>query len=143
MLQSILRAAQAGQSATNPVQILEAEVVSAPPNLQIRLKQDAKMIIPKELLVIAEHLTRHQRVITITHQENVVRHLGDGNASDMVSGDGLIFTVNDDGSSPLSGFAYSNVLMQYEDVLKVGDSVVIASFQGGQKFLILDRLVTY
>jgi hypothetical protein len=135
VLQTILKAAQAAYEASNPVKLMEGEVVTAPPNLSIKLKQNTKLIISKELIVVAEHLTRHKRIVSLVHDEMAPRNLGDKEVNDYLN--------TDDKIPPYTHYAHNCIEMQFEDVLKVGDSVLIASLQGGQKFYILDRIVTY
>lgn len=52
-----------------PVKLIEAVVDSPPPNLSIRLKNDPKLTIPKELLVVSEVLTNHIRTVRINGGE--------------------------------------------------------------------------
>ncbi|WP_042424515.1 DUF2577 family protein [Geomicrobium sp. JCM 19039] len=52
--------------ASNPVQILSATVVSAPPEISIKLKNNDKLIFEKESLLIAEKLTTHSKKMRIT-----------------------------------------------------------------------------
>lgn len=135
MIELIKKVAKQTQETLNPVELMEAVVVSAPPELSLKLKNNSKLIILKEQLVVAEHLTRHKRIVTIEHLEMAERELGDKIAYDYIN--------TDDKQPPYSSFQYNFLEMQFEDVLKEGDRVLVASFQGGQKFYVMDRLITY
>lgn len=128
----IKRHALKAMQSTKPTVLLEAEVIAAPPDLQIKIKGNDKLIIPKELIVVSEHLTRHKRIVTIKHVEGAEREVGD-----------IKPPPKDHDSEGSLAFAYSYVEMQFEDVLKVGDKVMVETFEGGQKFYIKDRIVTY
>ncbi len=117
----------------NSISIMEATVTKAPPEIEIMIGGNPKDIIKKDLIVTAEHLTRHKRIVTITHDESTVRDLGDGTEKD------LLDTDNDE--KPYTHFKQSYVEMQFEDVLKVGDKVMVIIFDQGQRYLIVDRMV--
>lgn len=63
--QMIQRMATQANDQSGPVQLVQGVVVGAPPNLSVRLKNNNKLIIPKDLLIVAEHLTRHTRTIRV------------------------------------------------------------------------------
>jgi len=97
-------------------------------------------------LIVCENLTRHERIVTITHVEGTSRNVGDGSGLDLVSGDGDFFTVNDQREAPfdtdgISSFVYEHVKLKFEDVLKKGDRVAVISLPGGQQYLVFDRVV--
>lgn len=131
-------------------ELMEAEIVSDPPDLKIKLKGSDKLIIPKELIVVAERLCRIRRKVNLTnsgattigaqtfkgntensltfahaHPYSVEVKLTD---KDFTLKDGEIHYINDD---------------KKDDLLKKGDKVMVITFEGGQKFFIFDRIVTY
>lgn len=65
MIEVLKKIAIDAMNSSGPVRLTEATVTSEPPNLEIRLRGDAKLTIPKELLVVSEHLTRHKRSIVL------------------------------------------------------------------------------
>lgn len=65
MLQTILGKVGENADASRPVRLIPADVVSPPPNLQIRLMNDDKQIYPAEYFIIPEALTRHTKEIRI------------------------------------------------------------------------------
>ncbi|MFX3631846.1 MAG: DUF2577 domain-containing protein [Candidatus Pristimantibacillus sp.] len=50
---------------SKPVHLMQAEVLSAPPNLIVRVDGDMKKEYTKEFLIVAQHLTAHERLIEI------------------------------------------------------------------------------
>lgn len=116
------------------VDIEIATVTSPPPALRIKIDN-----MPVELeaddLVVAEHLTRHTRIVTIRHSAGMPRDLGDTTGTDSVLVDGM--------TPGYSTFDYDFVELTFEDVLKPGDRVIVASINDDQTYVILDRAVTY
>ncbi|MDQ0112322.1 DUF2577 family protein [Paenibacillus harenae] len=131
-------------------ELMEAEVVSDAPDLKIKLKGSDKLIIPKELIVVAEKLCRFKRKVNLTNKENTTigkqTFSGDTKPSttyahthpysvevaltgkDFTLKEGELHFINDD---------------KKDDVLRKGDKVMVITFEGGQKFFIFDRIVTY
>lgn len=139
------------------MELMEAEVTKDPPELEIKLKGSDKLIIPKELIVVAEHLCEVTQKInlnagsktevgkqsfdmTITpmphtlpppnntphdHPSKLEVALADRNF-DMKEGE--LRYLNDD---------------KKDDLLKKGDKVMVITFEGGQKFFVIDRIIQY
>lgn|GEM_PF-6769258 len=55
----------------NDVTVLTATVTKAPPNLEIKLDADG-LVIDKDLLVVARHLVKHKRIITMNRTSEQV-----------------------------------------------------------------------
>lgn len=69
--------------------------------------------------MVAEHLTRHSRIVTIVHEEQKERDLGDKMEKDLLDTD-------DDSPLPeLTKFSYSFVELKFEDVLKKGTGFLL------------------
>lgn len=113
-----------------------ATVTSPPPNLRIRI-DDMAIELEADDLVVAEHLTRHKRIVTITHEELAERDLGDKIVQDGLDTDDMVE------GNPITEYRHSYVELTFEDVLKAGDRVIVASMNGEQTYLILDRVVMY
>lgn len=128
MLDNVKKAAVMAVEATNPVNVLYGTVEKAKP-LEIRIHE--KLKLTEEFLDVAEHLTRHERVVTIEHEELAVRELGDRKEVD--------FLDTDDKVAPVTKYKHSFVKMVFEDGLKKGDKVVLLRAQGGHRFLVIDR----
>jgi len=113
-------------NASKPMSLSEGEVVNAPPNLKVKLLSNEKLILPKELLIVPQHLTNHKRTVKLNDTAN-------GNAS-----------ISNTQTSISDGtFNLSEGTLEFLDELKKGDKVLLAAFPGGQKFFILDRIITY
>lgn len=123
--------------------LMEAEVIAAPPELKIRLKSNDKLMIPKELIVVAEYLCKHKRKVTITNNGKTT--IDSSSVTDSMSVEGYRPHVHDISSLKLSdsNFTLTEGEIEFLDELKKGDKVMVATFEGGQKFFIMDRLVTY
>ncbi|MGG1662878.1 DUF2577 family protein [Brevibacillus sp. NRS-1366] len=106
---------------------LEFATVQTPePELSILIDG---MTVPfgKDFLFVAEGITRHKRIATITHEQDVERDVGDT----------VPFPKDSDSDGDLyRKLAY--VEMQLEDVLKAGDRIVVASVNS--QYVIVDRV---
>ncbi len=136
--------------------LMEAEVVADPPDLKIKLKGNDKLIIPKELIVVAEHLCRDKRMITITNKGNTdissqtfSGTTGNDNPVDPVTNTPHVHSFSVDVALSKRNFTLTEGEIQYlndkkkEDLLKKGDKIMVISFEGGQKFFIIDRIFQY
>jgi hypothetical protein len=130
-------------------ELMEAEVVSGPPDLKLKLKGNDKLIVPKELIVVAERLCRVKRKATLANSgktsvspaqsftgktDDVPGHLHDVTLSVALS--------DRDFKAENSEIHYLNDDLE-DDVLKAGDKVLVVSYEGGQKYFVMDRIVTY
>jgi|SRR5690625_3177270 len=122
--QTIKKMAKEAMDASSPLQFIEAEVHSAPPNIQIRLKDNKKLLIPSEFIRISEHLTRHKRTANIS-SSNI--------SESMTSAGEKSHTHN------IQSLTLKNAEIEFVDQLKIGDKVMVAAIQGGQSFFIIDR----
>jgi hypothetical protein len=128
MNQTIKRLAMEAMLNSSPLQLIEAVVVSSPPDIKIKLKDNAKLVIPNDLIMVSEHLTRH------TGTGNISNANVSGNLSD--AGDPK-HTHN------IQSLSLSNAKIDFTDELKNGDRVMVAAIQGGQSFFIIDRFKSY
>lgn len=116
----------------NPYDKLElATVIASPPELRIKI-DNMTIDLDADDLVVAEHLTRHTRIVTITHEQDAERDVGDI----------VPFPKDNDSDGDLYR-KQSYVLMQFEDVLKPGDRVLVSSMNDGQTYVIHDRVKQY
>lgn len=116
MINTIMKAAMQAVDNASPMSLCEGEVVSAPPDLKIRLKKNLKLIIPSNLIVVPENLTDHIQTCDITCD-----------------------TVTTD-SGTFNNFKADNAKIKVKNSLKNGDRIMVATFEGGQKVYILDRI---
>ncbi|MGM0883711.1 MAG: DUF2577 family protein [Bacillota bacterium] len=172
------------------MELMEAEVVSAPPDLKIKLKGSDKLIIPKELIIVAEHLCEVKRKVNLenkgeaasegeTEGEDETEDEGEteneGEKEDKGKGKTTIgeqkfevtFSTEKHPIYPHPDHTHTSTLnklkvaltdrnfsmkegeLHYinddneDDLLKKGDKVMVLSFEGGQRFFIVDRIFQY
>lgn len=65
MIEKFKRIALEAIEQSSPVKLYEATVVNEPPNISIRLKGNSDLVIPKEIITVAEHLKEHRHRFTI------------------------------------------------------------------------------
>lgn len=131
--------------------LMEAEVVADPPDLKIKLKGNDKLIIPKELIVVAEHLCRDKRTVTITNtgQTQISSKSSSGKTDEFTCNVAHFHTISLGLTLSDSDFTLKEGEIQFlnekkkEDLLKKGDKIMVISFEGGQKFFIIDRIFQY
>lgn len=120
---------------TNPVNIMYGTVIQAKP---LTIEVHSKLILTDEFLLVSEHLTRHERIISIQYEHP-------HNFSQKEIGDDLKSTSSkrkDIGSSyatPYEEYEMKYAKVVFEDGLKDGDKVILHRVQGGQKFYVSDR----
>lgn len=128
MLNLIKQAAKEVSASGNPVEIFEAVVISPPPNLTIKLKGDDSLVIPKELIVVAELLTKHKRIVKLSStsitDEETLQGLGPH-------------------QHDLTSIVLDNAELEFLNELAEGEQVMVIRFSGGQKYWICDRIVQY
>ncbi|MDH6351934.1 DUF2577 domain-containing protein [Brevibacillus sp. 1238] len=107
-----------------------ATVIKPSPDLKILIDGMTEPI-GKEFLTVVEHLTRHKRIVSITHQEKAERDLGDMKKED--------FLDTDDLAAPFTSYKHNYVELQSEDVLKKDDKVLVLSVESA--YYIIDRVV--
>lgn len=128
MLNLIKQAARDVTSSGNPVEMFEAVVVSAPPSLSIKLKGNDGLIIPKELIVVAELLTKHKRRVKLSSK----------NIKDEETLQGLAPHQHD-----LTSIVLDDAELEFLNELAAGEKVMVIRLSGGQKYWICDRIVQY
>jgi sulfite reductase beta subunit-like hemoprotein len=128
LLDLIKQAAQDVARSGNPVEVFEAVVITAPPNLSIRLKGNSGLVIPKELIVVAELLTKHKRKVKLSST----------NITDEETLQGMGPHQHD-----LTSIILDNSELEFLNELAVGERVMVIRFSGGQKYWICDRIVQY
>ncbi|HWR07094.1 DUF2577 domain-containing protein [Sporomusa sp.] len=128
MLDLIKQAAQNVNASGNPVEVFEAVVLTPPPGLTIRLKGNSNLVIPKELIVVAELLTNHKRRVKISST----------NISDEETLQGQGPHQHD-----LTSLILHEAELEFLNELAVGEKVTVIRYAGGQKYWICDRSVQY
>lgn len=157
-------------SSSSPMSMELARVTQASPDLQIVLTTDDKLIINKDVIVIAEHLTPHKRKITLSHDTSTATTITSTNShvtstTSTVSSNSVTDTMSPAGTDshihditalglnsatvdiPTATVTINaaqldmvNGYINYVDDLKVGQYVMVMIFSGGQRFYIADRV---
>ena len=129
-------AAIAAVEASNPVNWLYGTVTKAKP---LEIEVHAKLTLTEEFLDVSEHLTRHDRIVSVRYE---YPKTWSGSA---VIGDAdkkAASTRNYIGSGEATAYEKYEMLnarMTFEDGLIKGDKVVLLRMQGGHRFLVVDR----
>ncbi|MBU8715386.1 DUF2577 domain-containing protein [Brevibacillus parabrevis] len=108
-----------------------ATVTSPPPELRIKI-DNMSLELDHADLIVAQHLTRHTRIATITHEQGKERDVGDITP----------FPKDHDSDGDLHR-KLSYIEFQFEDVLKPGDRVYVSSMNDGQTYVVHDKAVIY
>ena len=126
MYDNVKKAAVKAVLAMNPVNVLYGTVEKAKP-LEIRIHE--KLKLDEEFLDVAEHLTRHERIVSLDYSyPHTWPESRIGDASKKAS------------SSPgYDTYNMKHAKMIFDDGLKKGDKVVLLRVQGGHRFLVIDR----
>ena len=83
--------------------------------------------------IFLEYVTRnHKRIVTLSHDEMTPRDLGDKTEYDHLD--------TDDKSPPYTSYKHNFVELQFEDVLKIGDRVLVAIVNNGSDHVVLGRV---
>ncbi len=116
----IKKAALQGVESSNPVSVVYGVVMSETP---LKIKVDQKLILSKAQLVLGRNVTNHEKVMVVEH------------TTESASG-GSGYGQYDGHSHAYSG----NKSFRVENGLKVGEEVILLRTQGGQKFVVFDRV---
>lgn len=124
LMNAIKQASIAAVEATKPVNVVFGKVTSASP-LKILVEQ--KMTLDSAQLILTRNVTDFKTTIT---GGNIQNYYYTGNDTD--SGTAPV--------SPSHIHAIGKVEVKVHNALKVGDEVLLIRQQGGQKFIVIDRL---
>ena len=110
--------------ALKPVQVCFGKVVSASP---LKIQVDQKITLGKAQLVLTRNVTDYETELTVSEWETTATSGGSGEAS---------FT------SHKHGFNNVKKRTTIHNALKAGEEVVLLRQQGGQKYIVIDKVVT-
>ncbi|RCX13268.1 uncharacterized protein DUF2577 [Anaerobacterium chartisolvens] len=135
-----------------------ATVISPYPGLVIRV-DNMKAELSRTDLVVCERLMSGTRIVSLKSEPGVVRDLGhtqqtaarDSNSLRRGSGTLSGSTGEAQGHSHQlngldmenAGIELSYAELKFEDTLKAGDRVLVQEVPGGQKYIVIDRVVEY
>ena len=124
LVETLKRAAVEAMEAKKPVNVCFGEVVSAAP-LKINVEQ--KMELGEKQLILSRNVTNFKTSIT---GGNIKNYYYTGSTTD--SGTAPV--------SPSHVHAVGKIEVTVHNGLVVGDEVILIRQQGGQKFIVLDRI---
>ena len=126
LVETLKRAAVEAMEAKKPVNVYFGEVVSAAP-LKINVEQ--KMELGEKQLILSRNVTNFKTSIS---GGNIKNYYYTGSTTD--SGTAPV--------SPSHVHAVGKIEITVHNGLVVGDEVILIRQQGGQKFIVLDRIGT-
>lgn len=139
LVETLKKSSLEAVEAAKPVHVYFGEVVSAAP-LKINVEQ--KMILGEMQLILSRNVTDFQTTVTVgwqtenaldVHSHTVKGKDNAGNGIDLVTGEkNLAHAHNITGEKQIT----------VHNGLAVGDAVLLIRQQGGQKFVVLDRIGT-
>ena len=137
LLDLIKTTAMAAFQASNPVNIILGTVIESKP---LKIEVHSKLILTDEFLLVAEHLTRHERILTVRYDFPKVH------GKDAVIGDAEKNTsskrryIGTPYVTPYEEYEMQFANITFEDGLLKGDRVVLHRVQGGQEILCLRQI---
>ena len=114
MIEIIKKAAVDAVQASRPVSVVYGDVVSASP---LRIQIDQKIILDADFLVLTRGVTDYSVGVTFNHN------------------------TEPGGSGPHSHAVTGKKTMTVHAGLKTGDKVVMIMAQGGQSYIVIDKVV--
>ncbi|MED3799941.1 DUF2577 domain-containing protein [Lysinibacillus capsici] len=135
LLDLIKTTAMAAFQASNPVNIVVGEVIESKP---LKIEVHSKLILSDEFLLVAEHLTRHERIISLAYE--YAQNFSSGRMGDTLKqASSTRKNIGESAPNPYEKYDMKYAKFIFEDGLKIGDKVVLHRVQGGQKYLVSDR----
>lgn len=144
---------EGAQAADRAAKVELATVTESAPDLKIKLDADG-LELDKDVLVVAEHLTKHKRIITMRKTEDA-RFASDYPRA-FTTDIKLASTQVDDTMSPpghditqivlnsvQDDFTAVDIEVEYQDELRKGDRVLVACLDADMTYIILDRARWY
>jgi hypothetical protein len=119
LLSTIKQASMAAMTASNPAAVMFGKITKIEP---LEVNVDQRFILPTALLIVPESLIHYEIVMQHTHQ----------------------YTDSTDSGSTTRTTqpALPDEPIVIRRGLEIGDSVLLLRVQGGQKYVILDRVVS-
>lgn len=120
MVEAMKRIAVNAVNASNPTSLRFGKVISTSP---LKIQIDQKMTLTKEFLILTRNVKDHQVDMTVDH-ETEYKSGGTGDSS---------FASHNHAYTGKKEFTVHNSLV-------VGDEVIMIQMQGGQKYIVIDKL---
>lgn len=119
MIEIIKQAALEAVDASNPSKVFYGKVVSTAP---LAINIDQKYTVPKEFLVLTQKVTDYETTISIKEFET------EENKED---------AKLEKHTHPVN---IENKKVTIRNALKVGESVILLQMQGGQRYIVIDKV---
>lgn len=135
--------AQVGYNDFDKIEL--ATVLAPPPGLRIQI-DNMKEPLEADDLIVAQHLTRHKRKITLTglHNTDILVEDAEQSAGGTYPKGTPINSIDfDEFSVRKADITVTEAEIEYLDELAEGDRVIVSSMNDGQAYVILDRVVMY
>ena len=128
LLKTIKKAAVEAVDASNPASLMYGIVQSVSP---LTIYVDQKLIIPESFIIVPQHLTDYETEITFDNPD--IKQIY------------TTWNMAETQESSQSKLSFKQPAVKHKitvyNALKTGDKVLLLRQQGGQKFLVLDRVV--
>lgn len=123
------------------IDIVEGEVISANP-LKIKLINNEKMVLDKDITVIPKHLTNYTASVDITVTAEAILTFKTKEAGDHshTTSEGSTSTDGNH-THDLDTFSIQGAQMIVHNSLKKGERVYILSFNRGKQYYVMDRVM--
>lgn len=136
LLEVIKIAAVEAVDGCNPVKIHIGEVISGEPNLKIQI--DQKLIVPKEFLTLCRNVTDYDFDMTVDH----ITEDADKPQTDMTSGGAYYPSFSAHLHKHKHKHPYKGrKTFHVHNKLLVGEKVLMIAVQGGQNYIVVDRVI--
>lgn len=128
LMRLIKKAAVEAVDAAKPTAIVFGDVISSSP---LKIKVEQKMTLTDEQLILAKNVTDYTVNATVEWTTESITH---------------DHSYTDDGSNMTTGSNTHNHQVQgtksitIHNALQIGDKVLLLRMQGGQKFIVFDKL---
>lgn len=137
LLNAVKKCAAEAVEAGNPVNICFGKVISASP---LKILVDQKMILSSSQLVLTGNVTEYTSMVTVqwsTESENI-SHTHDIDLTD--SGGDTVIGKTKEKTVPHAHDVKGIKQMTFHNKLEQGEEVILLRMQGGQKYIVLDRI---
>ena len=128
LLKTIKKAAVEAVDASNPASLMYGTVQSVSP---LTIYVDKKLILPESFIIVPEHLTDYETEITFDNRD--IKQIY------------TTWNMGETQESSQSKLSFKQPAVKHKitiyNALKQGDKVLLLRQQGGQRFLVVDRVV--
>lgn len=136
MNEPIKRIALNAFQATNPVNVFFGKVLEADP---LEIEVHSKLKLTEEFLIVSEHLTRHERVVTVEYEYPRTWDKEEEIGDEQKESESRRRPIGGSDMIPYEEYEMKFAKLIFEDGLKKDDKVILVRVQGGHQFIVWDR----